>query len=241
MHRLSQTEFHRSRALLDALIQQMPNQPIVLAWLSRWFILRVHQGWSDDPELDAKHALDCTKRALDIEPENTLALSSEGHVLTNLYHRFDLAEDRFETALSINPNDAISHLLRGTFHAFQGEGEAAERDATQALHLSPFDPHRFFFLAHAAGASLANDQNGRAVELAKQSLRSNRVHASTLRIKTVAHVRLGELGLARETAAQLMSIQPNLRVNTWLASSPSRDFEIGKRIANDMKLAGVPT
>jgi len=193
MHRLSQADFHKSRIYLDELAARAPNQPVVLAWLSRWFILLVHQGWSTDPQRDAKLSLDCTKRALDIEPNNTLALAGEGHVLTNLYQRFDLAEDRFHQALTINPNDATSHLLRGTFHAFQGKGEQAEQDAARALQLSPFDPHRFYFLAHAAGASLANHQNERALQLANNSLNCNRfqrhrnsgeVNGSTTKIKS---------------------------------------------------------
>jgi len=218
MHRLSQADFHKSRIYLDELAARAPNQPVVLAWLSRWFILLVHQGWSTDPQRDAKLSLDCTKRALDIEPNNTLA------------QRFDLAEDRFHQALTINPNDATSHLLRGTFHAFQGKGEQAEQDAARALQLSPFDPHRFYFLAHAAGASLANHQNERALQLAN----------STLRIKTVAHVRLNEMDRATETVAKLMEVQPKLRVKDWLATSPSRNFETGKSFAADMKRAGVP-
>lgn len=240
MHRLSQADFHKSRIYLDELAARAPNQPVVLAWLSRWFILLVHQGWSTDPQRDAKLSLDCTKRALDIEPNNTLALAGEGHVLTNLYQRFDLAEDRFHQALTINPNDATSHLLRGTFHAFQGKGEQAEQDAARALQLSPFDPHRFYFLAHAAGASLANHQNERALQLANNSLNCNRFHASTLRIKTVAHVRLNEMDRATETVAKLMEVQPKLRVKDWLATSPSRNFETGKSFAADMKRAGVP-
>lgn len=241
MHRLSQADFHRSRVYLDELTVRAPNQPVVLAWLSRWFILLVHQGWSSDPAQDAQFALDCTKRALDIEPNNTLALAGEGHVLTNLYQRFDLAKDRFDQALSINPNDATSHLLRGTFHAFQGKGEDAEQDAARALFLSPFDPHRFYFLAHAAGASLANDNSEKALELANNSLRYNRFHASTLRIKSVAHVRMGEMDQANETVTKLMNVQPNLRVGNWLATSPSRSFETGKRFAADLKRAGVPS
>ncbi|GGX55349.1 hypothetical protein GCM10007385_24850 [Tateyamaria omphalii] len=240
MHRLSVSDFFRARTLLSALNDRLSDQPVVLAWLSRWFILRVHQGWSDDPQKDAQSALDCTRRALDIEPENTLALSSEGHVLTNLFKRFDLAENRFEAALSVNPNDAISHLLRGTFYAFQGRGEQAERDASRALQLSPYDPHRFFYLAHAAGASLAADNNEHALELTEQSLRYNRSHAPTLRVKTVAQVRLGDVQSARETASELLRVQPTLRTNEWLANSPSGQFDIGTSFARDMQLAGIP-
>lgn len=240
MHRLSIDDFLKARRLLEALDQRISHQPIVLAWLARWYILRVYQGWSDDALRDAQLALDCTKRALDLEPENTQALASEGHVLTNLHKRFDLAEDRFENALSLNPNDAVSHLFRGTFFAFQGKGEEAERDASRALQLSPFDPHRFYFLAHAAGASLAANNTEHALELARQSLRLNSTHASTQRIKTVAHVRLGQMDKAREAATKLLALQPDLRASSWLKASPSGDFEIGKAFAREMVIAGIP-
>jgi len=240
MHRLAPADFEASRTLLTSLIERSPNHPSPLAWMARWHVLRVQQGWSHAPQDDAEAALGCARRALDIEPENSLALTSTGFVLTNLLRRLDEAEHRYDSALEANPNDANGRLLRGALYAFRGEGERAIQDSERALHLAPLDPHRFFFLALAAGAHLSGENHERALELANESLRFNRAHTSTLRIKTVAHMRLEQPDQARATVRELLRLQPSLRVSTWLKSSPSADFDIGRRIAEDLRAAGVP-
>ncbi|MEQ9333496.1 winged helix-turn-helix domain-containing protein [Thalassobaculum sp.] len=240
MHRLAPADFTSARTLLETLIERSPNHPSPLAWMARWHVLRVQQGWSSSPHHDAEAALDCARRALDIDPDNVLALTNAGFVLTNLLRRLDEAEERYDTALEVNPNDANGRLLRGALYAFRGDGERAILDSERALHLAPLDPHRFFFLALAAGSHLAGANYGRALELADDSLRFNRSHTSTLRIKTVAHMRLGQPEKARAAARELLRLQPSLRVSTWLSTSPSADFEIGRRIAEDLRAAGIP-
>lgn len=240
MHRLSPPDFEESRTMLSALIERWPQQPAPLSWMARWHVLRVQQGWSDAPTQDADMALTCSGRALEIDPDNSLALTSEGFVLTNLLKRLDEAEDRYNTALDINPSDAVGRLLRGTLYSFEGKGAAAVRDTERALLLAPLDPHRYFFLALAAGAHLSNGDHGRALELADMSLRLNRTHTSTLRIKTVAQVQLGQEAAARETARELLRLQPSLRISSWLGASPSADFEIGRQIAGALRAAGIP-
>lgn len=240
MHRMSRNDFETARTLLDALSERVATQPAPWAWSARWHVLRVQQGWASDPEQEAQAALDSARRALDIDPENSLALASEGMVLTNLSHRLDEAEDRYNTALEFNPNDAYGALLRGALYGFQGKGDEAKKDTDHALHLAPLDPHRFFFLALAAGANLAAEDFERAQSLAETSLRMNRSHTSTLRIKIVAQMRLGQGDAARETAKTLLKLQPGLKVGEWLKNSPTREFKFGEGIASDLRDAGIP-
>ena len=240
MHRLGLTDFELAGDMLKALIERSPNQPAALSWMARWHVLRVQQGWSDEPQKEAQLALACSTKALDIDPENALALTSEGFVLTNLLHKLDEAEDRYDAALESNPNDANGRLLRGTLFAFQGMGKEAKRDSERALHLAPLDPHRFFFLALAASANIAAEDYERAIVLAKASLRMNRTHTSTLRVKAVAQMRLGDEEAARETTRELMRLQPNLSVSAWLKNSPSASFEVGRQFAKTLRETGVP-
>lgn len=240
MHRLSFADFELAGEMLATLIERSPNQPATLSWMARWHVLRVQQGWSDNPQKEAQLALACSMKALDIDPENALALTSEGLVLTNLLHQLDEAEDRYDAALESNPNEANGRLLRGTLFAFQGRGEAAKRDSERALHLAPLDPHRFFFLALTATANIAAEDYERAIVLANASLRMNRTHTSTLRVKAVAQMRLGDEKAARETTRELLRLQPNLSVSAWLKSSPSASFELGRNFAATLRETGVP-
>ena len=234
MHRLRRDDFINAGKLLDVLIERAPLHATPLAWLARWHVLRLQQGWTEDMAGSAQAALDCARRALDLNPENTLALTSEGHVLTNLWRRLDEAEVCYDTALEINPNDANGRLLRGMLYGYQGKGDAAKSDTERALRLAPHDPNRFFFLALAAGANIVAGDYERALDLSDQSLRLNRSHTSTIRGKIVAQIGLRQVPAARETARQLLELQPNFRVSSWLQTSPAGPYKIGKHIAESL-------
>jgi adenylate cyclase len=240
MHRLVPTDFIEARSMLEAAIARASKQPIAQAWLAKWHVLRVQQGWSDDPLADARAALDLTRRALNADPESSLALAVDGFVHTNLLKDFDVARERYESALRANPNNSFALLLRGVLHAFCDEGREAVRDTTRALALSPLDPHRYFYDSLAASAHLTNRRFKRAAELAQRSLRANRTHTSTWRVLTVAQWQLGQAAEARESARQLLKLEPNLTVDGYRKRAPSAGFEICELIAYALGASGVP-
>jgi adenylate cyclase len=240
MNRLSRKDFDFSGDLLDTLIERVPNAPKALAWKARWHVLKVQQGWSEDLSTEAALALDYTERALEFDPQNTAALIAEGFVRNNLLHDLDTAIGLYDYALELTPNDATGRALRAALFTFRGEGPQAVQDAEQALHLAPLDPNRFFFQSLAAGASLVNNDNERALELARNSYRLNRSHTSTLRVKAVAEWRLGLEADARSTMSKLMTRHPDFSVGWWKRNSPAADFEVGRAFAQSLKELGVP-
>jgi adenylate cyclase len=240
MHRLSPSDFDRARNALALVAERAPRQAAPLAWLAQWYVLRLIQGWSDDTAGDARRASEHSRRALDLDPHCSLALAIDGLVATHFTHRFDLAAERFEQALSANPNDPIALANRGMLAAFQGRGAPALRDTHQAVRLSPLDPMRYYYDSLCASAALAADQPARAIRLARRSLKANRLHASTLRVLAIAQWRTGAFDDARHTVDSLRRQDPGLTASGWLARSPSRDHEIGRTFAQTLREAGLP-
>jgi TolB-like protein len=240
MHRLSARSFERARHMLQALEERAPRHPIPHAWLAKWHVLRVQQGWSTDPKLEAQRALDYTRCALDIDGHCSLALTIDGFVHVNLLKRLDLAQERYELALRVNPNESLAWLLKGTLHAFKGEGSSAMEGTEQALRLSPLDPLRYFYESLAATAALSAGQYDHAIELAQRSLRANRTHTSTLRALAISQVLLGRLDDARVTVRDLLTLEPKLTVKGYLERSPSSTFETGRIWSTALRDAGVP-
>jgi len=223
------------------LTDRAPRQAIPLAWVANWHVLRVQQGWSSDPRHDAYCALDCTKRALDADPNCSLALAVDGFVHTNLLKQLDVAAQRYDLAIENDGNNSLAWLLRGTLHAFMGNGMQAVNDTQRALKLTPLDPHRYFYESLAATACLAARDYQGAHDLAVQSLRSNRTHTSTLRVLAISAWALGLHKEARETANELMRLEPNLTVSNWLARSPSAPYSTGKEWAKLLREIGLPS
>jgi adenylate cyclase len=240
MHRLSSRDFEHARKLLEALIDRASRQAIPRAWLAKWHVLRVQQGWSTDPQQDARVAQQCTRDALDVDPHCSLALTMDGLVHTHFTKQLDMAQERYDAALLHNPNDSLAWLLKGTMHAFKGEGTLAVRGTQRALRLSPLDPHRWYYDSLAATAYLAAHQFERALSAAQRSLRANRTHTSTLRAIAVAQWGLGQEEEARNTAQALLRLEPSFTIERWRERSPSTSYDIGREWTAVFHEIGLP-
>jgi adenylate cyclase len=241
MHHNSPTDFDKARQMLEHLIARSNRHPVPHAWLAKWHVIKVQQGWFEDMQTEAKLALDCTKRALDCEPNNSLALTIDGFVHTNLLKNLEVASSRYDAALNVNPNESLAWLLKGTLNAFQGKGDIAYESTEQALRLSPLDPIRYFYDSLAASASIAAGKYERAVELAKRSLRANRTHTSTYRALIIAQSMSDQLDEARLTVNEFLKLEPNFTVSKFLERTPSKGYAIAKKMAEALSKAGIPT
>ena len=240
MHRTAFSDFNRARQMLEHLIERSQRHPVPHAWLAKWHVLKVQQGWSDNTSKEAQLALDCTKRALDNEPNSALALTIDGMVRTNLLKDLDSALTRYEEAIAVNPSESLAWLLKGTLHAFRGEGDKALEGSERALRLSPLDPLQYFYYSLAATAALSAGNYERSLELATRSLRANRTHTSTLRAMAISQVQLGKVEQARQTVTQLLKLEPDLTVRGYLSRNPSARYATGEVWSSALQQAGLP-
>ncbi len=241
MHRMSLSDFDEAHHLLLTLTDRSAREPLPQAWLAKWHVLRVQQGWSQDPRQDASEALRCTRRALGTDPDCSLALAVDGIVHTTLLKRLDIASERYDRAISSNPNESLAWLLRGTMYAFMGQGTQAMADTQWALRLSPLDPHRHFYESLAGTACLAAGQYENALRHGLRSLMANKTHTSTLRVIAIAQWRLGYLDDARRTVARLLKLEPGLTVARYLERSPAAPYETGRNWSDALHQAGLPS
>lgn len=240
LHRAAPADFERARVILEHLIDRNRHHPIPHAWLAKWHVLRVQQGWSQDIKREASLAHDQTKAALDNDAHCSLALAVNGFVHCLLLKDFEVAKQSYDLALEVNPNESLAWLFMGTMYAFKGEGESAMRAADRALKLSPLDPVRYFFESLAAAAAISAGEYERGLALAQRSLRLNRTFASTLRAIVIAQVQLGRLDEARETAQTLLRVEPTLTASGYLQRHPSGAYATGRLWSESLRAAGVP-
>jgi TolB-like protein len=241
MHKQRLKEFSRARVQLEELIRRHPQHSVLHAWLGKWYILSISQGWSTDAAADAAKASDCTRRALDINPICSFSLAVDGMVQNNMRRELDVALSRFEESIDVDPNNALAWLMKSRHHSFVGEGETAVECAGKACELSPLDPHKYLYDCLAATACVANNELVKALTLANTSLKANRRHASTLRVRTVTLELLGRNTEAQDAAAELLRLEPNLTVEGYLKNHPAADHSTGRDWANALMRAGVPS
>jgi TolB-like protein/tetratricopeptide (TPR) repeat protein len=239
MHRASRNDFERVHALLEHLVERHPRLPTPRAWLAKWHVLRVTRGMASDLEAEARSALSHTQRAVDSDPQCALALAVEGFVYCHMRRDLATAEQRYDAALEANPNESIAWLFKSVLHAFRGQGATAVEAAKHAIELSPLDPLRYYYDSLAASAALSAGDYDAALRLASRSLRANRTHTSTLRVLVMAQALSGRIESAKASAGELLKLEPGFTVSGFLRRSPSAEFEIGRRCAEALRLAGI--
>jgi tetratricopeptide (TPR) repeat protein len=225
--------------MLEHLVERSRRHPAPHAWLATWPVLLVQQGWSQDPQAQARQAMDSTRRALENDPQSSLALTVQGFVLTNLMKDLAGAASSYQQALQINPNESLAWLLTGTLNAFIGNGAEALAASERALRLSPLDPLRYFYDSLAASAAVTAGKYERAIELAKRSLKANRTHTSTYRALAIAQSLSDQMDDARDTVQKLLQLEPDFTVARFLARTPAKG-EMASTVADALLRAGLP-
>jgi adenylate cyclase len=241
MHRVGNwAQFERARHMLEYLTERHPRHPSAYAWLGKWHVLRMAQGWSPDPAEEARLAMAPVRRALHLDPTDALALTIEGQAVGFLLKDLDGARALHDEALAHNPNEPLAWLHRTNVQAWCGEGEQALHSARRASDLSPLDPLRFYFDSLACAAALCAQDYPLAIELGQRSLKANRLHASTLRCLAMAQLLGGDGDAARTTAQAMLRLEPGYTVSRFISRYPGSERPHGARYARALHEAGIP-
>jgi TolB-like protein len=240
MHRPSLRAFAKSRDLIDEALRRAPHAAETHAWFGKWHVLSVFNGWSTNPAKDTQRAVDCTARALDINPESAFAMTIDGFAHNNLLRRTDIAQQRYDAALRLNPNESLAWLLSGALHAFRDEPDAAVCATEKARRLSPIDPFQYFYESLSASALLSAGRYEEALAFADSSLQRNDRHISTLRTKIAALHYLDRDAEARIVGSEVLRRHPDFTVAGYLRGHPAGEYESGRRVAVALRAADIP-
>ncbi len=239
MHRSSASEFDRSRQVLEALLERHNRVAAPRAWLAKWYIMRVVRGMSDSPEQDSRRAIEHTERALDLEPQSTLAMAIQGHALCQLSGDAQGALRMIDDSIQLNPNESLAWLYKSVWSSMWGSTDASVQEAETASHLSPIDPMRYYYDLILAASLSINGKHEGAIELAKRSLRANLHHQPTLRVLIYSQAQMGHIDEARATLHRLIQENPNFTVSGYL-SMGGGESHTRRQVAIVLRRLGAP-
>jgi adenylate cyclase len=239
MHRFSFSDFEKARKMLEELVERIPRHPMPMAWLARWYVLLIVQKWTRDPKRDAALAVQWANRALDVDPESSLALTVAGSVSIGVKQNIEEAQGLYDRAIEINPNESLAWLLKSVALSFRGYGREAEAASEYAIRLTPLDPLRFYYDSLSGTAALGT-QNYELVKMRCQNaIRANSMHGSAYRVLAIAQWMTGETDPARATIDQLLSVEPGSTVAQFQERAVI-DNELNIIHANALRNAGLP-
>jgi tetratricopeptide (TPR) repeat protein len=169
-----------------------------------------------------------------------MALAVQGHVLSYLHKDFDLAFQRFESALRINPNAAPAWLWSAAAHAWMGNGRRAIEESNRAMALSPYDPLMYAYSGVAGMAFLADGQFERAIECGLRSIGENRTYTGAYKLLVLGLVLAGRVSEAQAHLHQLLTLEPGLTIKRYRQRFPGSAGPLGEVYCQALTQAGVP-
>ncbi|HEV7914284.1 MAG TPA: hypothetical protein VGP22_10980, partial [Albitalea sp.] len=240
LHRLSTADFTRSRDILQHLADRVPRSAAPHAMLAKWHVLRMIQGWSEDPEQQRQLARASANRALDLDPLHSFGLAVDGLVCVHSDSDLDKAQARYRMALDANPQEPLAWALLAGLHSYRAEGQEANDAADRALALSPMDPARFLLESYAAIAKVSANRYDEAIAIARSSARLNKLHLPSQRILALALSLSGRVDEARAVVAELMKVDPGFTLRAYQRRYPGRDAPHMPAYIEAFRVSGVP-
>jgi adenylate cyclase len=237
MHRSTPRDLQRSHELLEAVVDRHKRVATPWAWLAKWHIMQVVQGLAPEPARAFREAIGVADRALDLEPNSTLAMAIKGHAQCHLGEDVDGSRRLLQDSTDINPNDPMAWLYRSVWSTMWGTPESSLNEAQNAMRLSPTDPQRYYFEMMVGACLIACGRAQESIQMCQASLQKNRYHLPTIRTLLIAQYEHGDISGAKSTADLMLSLQPDLTVEKYLSSggrSPLR-----QRVAKALTALGV--
>ena len=240
IYRLEPAGFHAAGELLAAAAAMEPGNAAALAWWAYWHLFLVGQAWAKDPGGATLRAGELAERAVTLDPGDARALTLVGHVRGFLHKRAEEACALHERALSLNPNLPLAWCFSGLAHCYLGRHEMAIEQIARAQHLSPHDPHAFFFDMALMMPYFLRGEFDKALTLGRRAVELNPGFTSTYKGYLATLGQLGHDQEARRVLARLQGLEPGFSVSNALERSPMTRRADLRLYADGLRRAGLP-
>jgi DNA-binding SARP family transcriptional activator/TolB-like protein len=238
--RMTRESFAEAERLLRAAQEADPLEPFVYAWRAFWHFLYIGQGWADDPAA-ARSELDwVVRRAIELDPENSLALAVAGHVASFINHDYERALDLLDRSLRLDPHSAYAWDMSAVTLCYTGRAEEAIQRLDGSMHLWQHSASPYWFRTSACIALMLAGQHARAIEVGRLAIRENPHFQAAYRPLIAALGHAGQVEEAGRHLATLRRAEPNFSIDWFRASYPPLHGNYTQLYIEGLRKAGVP-
>jgi TolB-like protein/class 3 adenylate cyclase/Tfp pilus assembly protein PilF len=216
LYRMDGDSFARARGLLQQAMSHDPTYAPAYSYAAYWYIFRVGEIGSSDPEADGAAGARYAAAAIERDPNDALALAIYGHVQSYLLKRYDRAISYLDRALQAGPSSAMAWTMSSATRGFIGDGPVAVQHAEQGLRLSPLDARLFWHEGILAQAHYVNGAYEDAVTWGYSAVGRNSAIRFTHRTLVASLAALGRLDEASGVARRLLNVQPDFKLSTYI-------------------------
>jgi DNA-binding winged helix-turn-helix (wHTH) protein/TolB-like protein len=236
----SHADLLQARADYQAALAAQPDSPQALSLLGATYVREVAYRWAEDGSAALVEGERLARQALEIDPNDQLALSVLGSALM-FNDKLDKAMVIARRQLVLNPNDSHANRDLASVLYFAGRWEEALRQLDVALRLNPLDPDNVWKCRRMAATSLiALHRYDEAIE---QGLAIDGPFGGRASLLASAEALRGNLQAARQHAAEMLRQKPDFTIARDSLSRRPRApaFAAGKAHFDEgLRRAGLP-
>jgi tetratricopeptide (TPR) repeat protein/TolB-like protein len=239
MYDLSRERHDQADARIRKSIEIAPSAQ-AHAWLAYLQTFKIGQCFAPrSPEI-RQEAERHYRKAMELDPNNSLSLTLCAHVNLFVLNNRDRAEDLVQRALAINPNRPMAWDIYSVMYAYNGQPDIGLKYANWASSISEYGPYTFFLdTGKCMNLTLLGDFED-AVRHGRKALKARPTFLPALRYTAISLGNLGRIEEAKRLASEMRRIDKNLSAEAILKSPFFNLSEEQRGILRDgLKYSGV--
>jgi tetratricopeptide (TPR) repeat protein len=240
MHLLSREGSDEALAHFGQAIQLDSGFAAAHGMAARCYAMRKMAHWMKDGEQERVEAERLARRAVELGPDDEVALCTAAFALNDFASEFAVADALTERALALNPNLAWAWLFSGWVKVSLGDTELAIERLERAMRLSPQDPQIYSMQSAIACAHFVASRYTEALLMAETAMRERPNVVLPICIATASAQLAGKVVEAEILLNRLLQVAPDLEgsdLRDLFSYLRAEDFE---RCAEGLRKAGLP-
>jgi adenylate cyclase len=225
-----------ARRLFEECIALDPGYPGPYVMLGWTHLTEVYNGWSGSPPESINLAMELAQKAIALDESQADAYSLLGNIFL-MMREYDRALQEGERAVALHPNGADHHVWLAMILTAMGRSIEAIERLNKAIRLNPFPPNWYSW--SLGNACLSLERYEEAVTAYQQALQSSPDFLMAIAGLTAAYSALGKDDDARNTAKEILRIDPRFSADRFASGLAFKDEKTTRAFAEGLRKAGL--
>ena len=239
-HQFTEVSFQAALDCLDRALVIDPSYAPALAMTAYCYAHRRQQGWSKDIDAEASKGLRLASKAVELAKDDGNVLWMAAAAVWQLELNRQRARELARRSVAANGNSVWGLIVTALIEMTSGNPAEGLTLLRRADRLSPRDPTGWLL---AGGMSLAyylQDKFDDSIQWSQKALAQNPRYVVAIRLLAANYARLGQSDKAAEWVQQLLKGEPALTISKQRSRMMFMDENVWNKLADGLRLAGLP-